>query len=202
MSFTAWLSELNRILLVFIPCLLIGAIIGRLPHFFIIGLLIYALWTARQLVTLKQWLNEGANVNDAPEYLGIADQHVSNIVDLQKNHHVKHAKLEDLIAHYNEMIAALPDAVVIMSINGKIKSANQAAKKLLQIDPSRDIATRITQLVRKPAFTDYFAAQKFDQPLELRGASDQEAELSIRIIPFGDNKLVLIAQDMSQSARI
>ena len=86
MSFNAWLSELNRILLVFVPCILIGLVTGHLPFFFILGLMIYGLWTARQLVTLKQWLDGGALVDDAPEYLGIADQHVSSIVDLQKNH--------------------------------------------------------------------------------------------------------------------
>ncbi|MEJ2115087.1 MAG: phosphate regulon sensor histidine kinase PhoR [Gammaproteobacteria bacterium] len=202
MSFNAWLSELNRILLVFVPCIMIGLVTGHLQFFFILGLIIYGLWTARQLVTLKQWLDGGALVDEAPEYLGIADQHVSSIVDLQKDHHANKCKLDDLISHYKEMISALPDAVVIMASSGEIKSANQAAHDLLQIDPSRDVNTRITQLVRRPAFTDYFAAQNFDQPLEIRGSSDLEPELSIRIIPFGERKLVLIAQDMSQSARI
>ena len=202
MSFNAWLSELNRILLVFVPCILIGLVTGHLQFFFILGLIIYGLWTARQLVTLKQWLDGGALVDEAPEYLGIADQHVSSIVDLQKDHRANKTKLEDLITHYKEMISALPDAVVIMAPSGEIKSANQAAHELLQIDSSRDINTRITQLVRRPAFTDYFSAQNFDQPLEIRGSSDHEPELSVRIIPFGESKLVLIAQDMSQSARI
>lgn len=202
MSFNAWLSELNRILLVFVPCILTGLVTGYLQFFFILGLIIYGLWTARQLVTLKQWLDGGALVDEAPEYLGIADQHVSSIVDLQKDHQANKTKLEDLITHYKEMISALPDAVVIMATSGEIKSANQAAHDLLQIDPSRDINTRITQLVRSPAFTDYFSAQNFDQPLEIRGSSDHEPELSVRIIPFGESKLVLIAQDMSQSARI
>lgn len=202
MSFNAWLSELNRILLVFIPCIFLGLITGSLQLFFIFGLIIYGVWTARQLVTLKKWLDEGAVVDGAPEYQGIIDQHVSSIVDLQKTHHVSKTDLEDLIAHYKEMISALPDAVVIMASSGEIKSANQAAHNLLHIDPSRDINTRITQLVRRPAFTDYFSAQKFEQPLEIRGPSDLEPELSVRIIPFGESKLVLIAQDMSQSARI
>lgn len=202
MSLNAWLSELNRILLVFVPCILIGLVTGHLPFFFILGLIIYGLWTARQLVTLKQWLDGDALVDDAPEYLGIADQHVSSIVDLQKEHQANKTKLENLITHYKEMISALPDAVVIMASSGEIKSANQAAHDLLQIDPSRDINTRITQLLRSPAFTDYFSAQNFDQPLEIRGSSDHEPELSVRIIPFGEGKLVLIAQDMSQSARI
>lgn len=202
MSFNVWLSELNRILLVFVPCILIGLVTGHLQFFFIPGLIIYGVWTARQLVTLKQWLDGGALVDEAPEYLGIADQHVSSIVDLQKDHQERKTKLEDLIAHFKEMISALPDAVVIMASSGEIKSANQAAHDLLHIDPARDINTRITQLVRRPAFTDYFSAQKFDQPLEIRGHSDLEPELSIRIIPFGERKLVLIAQDMSQSARI
>lgn len=202
MSFNAWLSELNRILVVFIPCILIGLVSGYLQFFFILGLIIYGLWTARQIVTLKQWLDGGALVDDAPEYLGITDQHVSSIVDLQKGHQAREISLEDLISHYNEMISALPDAVVIMASSGEIKSANQAALDLLQIDPERDLNTRITQLVRRPAFIDYFSAQKFEQPLEIRGSSEQEPELSLRIIPFGENKLVLIAQDMSQSARI
>jgi len=202
MSFNAWLSELNRILLVFIPCILIGLVTGHLQFFFILGLVVYGLWTARQLVTLKQWLDKDALVDEAPEYLGIADQHVSSIVDLQRDHQANKTKLEDSITHYKEMISALPDAVVIMASSGEIKSANQAAHDLLQIDPARDINTRITQLVRRPAFTDYFSAQNFEQPLEIRGSSDLEPELSIRIIPFGESKLVLIAQDMSQSARI
>ena len=95
MSFNAWLSELNRILLVFIPCILIGLITGHLQFFFILGLIIYGLWTAKQLVSLKQWLDNGAVVEDAPEYMGIADQHVSSIVDLQKNHQANKTKLED-----------------------------------------------------------------------------------------------------------
>ena len=202
MSSNAWLSELNRILLVFVPCILIGLVTGHLQFFFILGLIIYGLWTARQLVTLKQWLDGGALVDEAPEYSGIADQHVSSIVDLQKEHQENKTKLEDLIAHYKEMISALPDAVVIMASSGEIKSANQAAHDLLQIDPTRDINTRITQLVRRPAFTDYFSAQNFDRPLEIRGSSAHEPELSVRIIPFGESKLVLIAQDLSQSARI
>ncbi len=202
MSFSTWLSEFNRILLVFVPCILVGLITGHLTLFFILGLIIYGLWTARQLVTLKQWLDCGACVDEAPEYLGIADQHVSSIVDLQKNHQVGKTKLENLITHYKEMISALPDAVVIMTSSGEIKSANQAAHDLLKIDPVRDINTRITQLVRRPAFIDYFSAHKFDQPLEIRGSSDHEPELSVRIIPFGESKLVLIAEDMSQSARI
>ncbi len=202
MSISAWLSELNRILLVFVPCVLIGFFTGHLPLFFILGLVVYGLWTARQLVTLKQWLDGGAKVDDAPEYLGIADQHVSNIVDLQKSHQVKKAELQDLINQYKQMISALPDAVVVMGANGEILSANQAAHDLLQIDPEGDKNTRITQLVRNPSFTDYFNARKFDQPLEVRGSSVHEPELSVRIIPFGESKLVLIGQDMSQSARI
>ncbi len=202
MSLTAWLSEFNRILIVFIPCTLIGIVTGHLPLFFIFGLMVYGLWTARQLVTLKKWLDDGAVINEAPEYLGIADQHVSAIVDLQKNNQTTQAKFLDLIDQFSQMITALPDAIVIMSASGEILSSNQAAHDLLQIDFMKDINTRITQLIRNPSFTDYFLAKKFDQPLEIRGAAANEPELSLRLIPFGKNRLVLIAQDMTQTARI
>ena len=202
MSFTAWLSELNRILLVFVPCVLLGFLTGYLLFFFIIGLIIYGLWTARQLVTLKQWLDGGAVVDYAPEYMGIADQHVSSIVDLQKNNHSKQNALENIVSQFNEMISALPDAVVVMATSGEIISANRAANELLKIDLDTDINTRITQLIRDPEFNDFFFAENYDQTLEVHGAAAHEPELSIRIFPFGNDRLVLIAQDMSQSARI
>ncbi len=202
MSPTAWLSELNRVLIVFVPCVLLGLISGYLPFFFIFGLIIYGLWTARQLVTLKKWLDGGAVVDDAPEYLGIADQHVSSIVDLQKNNQAKQNELENLVSQFNEMITALPDAVIVMAASGEILSSNHAASELLQINPVTDVSHRITQLIRDPAFTDFFFAGKFDQPLEIRGLAANEPELSIRIFSFGEDRLVLIAQDMSQSARI
>ena len=202
MSLNAWISEFNRILLVFTPCIVLGFFTSHIPLFFIFALIIYGLWSARQLVTLKQWLDRGAIVDEAPEYLGIADQHVSSIVDLQKIHIINENELRDLIHQYNQMISALPDAIVVMADSGEILSANQAALNLLHIDHARDIGTRVTQLIRQPSFIDYFAAQKFDQSLEIRGSSELEPELSVRIIPFGEGKLVLIAQDMSQSARI
>ena len=85
MSINAWFSEINRIFLVFVPCILIGFFTGYLSEFFILGLIIYGLWTARQLHTLKNWLDEDARVDQAPEYMGITDQHVTSVVNLQKS---------------------------------------------------------------------------------------------------------------------
>lgn len=202
MSFSAWLSEFYRVLIVFVPCTVLGMVSGYLPALFSIGLIVYGLWTTGQLVTLKKWLDSGARVDDAPEYLGIADQHVSGIVDLQKKNRARQDALEEFVNQFNQMIAALPDAVIVMKASGEIQASNQAAHDLLQIDLNSDVHTRITQLFRDPSFTDYFFAGKFDEPLEVQGTTSGERELSIRIIPFGEDRLVLIAQDMSQTARI
>ncbi len=202
MSPHVWLSELNRILLVFIPCAVSGVVTGHLPLFLILGFIVYVLWSVRQFATLKKWLDNGAVISQAPEYLGLADQHVSSIIDLQKSHQVRQSSLQEFVAQFNEMIAALPDAVVVMAASGEILSANQAAHKLLRIDAAIDSHTRITQLVRDPLFTDYFFARDFDQPLEIRSTTANEPELNLRIISFGEDRLVLIAQDMSQMARV
>ena len=202
MSLSAWLSEFYRILLVFIPCVLIGLVTNNLPLFFIIGLIIYGLWTARQLITMNRWLDGGAVVDDAPEYLGIADQHISNIVHLQKNNQTKQKALEKVVNYFNEMISAFPDAVVIMKATGEILTSNQAASDLFKINLNSDVNTRITQLIRDPAFNEYFLSNKFDEPLEIVGTNTNRPELSLRLVPFGDDNIVLIAQDMSQSARI
>lgn len=202
MSLHAWLSELKRIFIVFTPCVLLGYFSGYLPHFYILGLLIYGLWTATQLVLLKNWLDQGADVQKAPEYMGIADEHVYSIVELQKSNIQKQKELESLISQFNQMVAAIPDAVVIMNVSGEIQSANKAALDLLQINSNIDSNIRVTQLIRDPQFNDYFTAGNFDEPLEMRSTAGEQHELNIRIIPFGEDSLVLVAQDMTHTARI
>ncbi len=202
MSLSAWLSELNRILIVFIPCILLGLLTGRLTIIFTIGLLIYGLWTATQLVTLKNWLDRGADLNNAPEYMGLADEHVSSIVALQRSNINKQNTLETLLEQFDQMVAAVPDAVIILSASGDILSSNDAAHKLLDINENEDQNIRITQLIRDPQFIDYFNSRNFAQPLELRSVAAEQHELSIRVVPFGKDNLVLVAQDMSHTARI
>ena len=202
MSFHAWLSESYRIFLVFVPCVLIGLFTDNLFIFLILGLIVYGLWTARQLVTMYKWFDGGAVIDDAPEYIGIADQHISNIVNLQKSNLAKQEALEEVIKYFNEMIAAFPDAVIIMKASGEIITSNQAAKNLLQIDIKTDANTRITQLIRDPEFNDYFFSKKFDDPLEILGPTSNNFELSLRLVPFGTDHIVLVAQDMSKFARI
>ena len=202
MSFSAWLSELNRVLIVFIPCTIVGMVSGYLAMFFIIGLIAYGLWTAGQMITLKRWFDSGAHIGDAPEFKGIADQLVSGIADLQRQNSTRQNSLEELVNQFNEMTAALPDAVIVLKPSGEIQSSNQAADDLLHINPDGDAYSRITQLFRDPSFTEYFLAGKFDEPLEVQATATGEKELSIRIISFSEDRLVLIAQDMSQAARI
>ena len=202
MPFSAWLSELNRVLIVFAPCAIAGMVIGHLSVFVVIGFIVYGLWTAIQLITLKKWFDNGAHANDAPEYMGIADQLVSAVADLQRKHTTRQNSLEDLVSQYSEMTAALPDAVIVLKPSGEIQSANRAAHDLLRINLNSDVQTRITQLLRDPSFTEYFVSSKFDEPLEVQATTTGEKELSIRVIPFGEDRLVLIAQDMSQAARV
>ena len=202
MSLGAWLSELNRVLVVFVPCVVLGLAIGYLQEFIMLGLVVYGVWTVAQMVTLRQWLEGGARTDDAPEYLGLADQHVSCIVDIQKEYMDRQDRLEEFVGQFNEMIAALPDAVVVLKVSGEIQSFNRAAHDLLQINPTSDVHSRITQLFRDPSFNDYFHAGQYDEPLEVRGSEVGGKELSIRIIPFGQDRLLLIAQDMSQAARV
>ena len=202
MSLGAWLSELNRVLVVFVPCVVLGLAIGHLQEFIMLGLVVYGVWTVAQMVTLRQWLEGGARTDDAPEYLGLADQHVSCIVDIQKEYMDRQDRLEEFVGQFNEMIAALPDAVVVLKVSGEIQSFNRAAHDLLQINPTSDVHSRITQLFRDPSFNDYFHAGQYDEPLEVHGSEVGGKELSIRIIPFGQDRLLLIAQDMSQAARV
>ena len=146
MSFGAWLSELNRVLIVFVPCMIAGLASGYTLMFFIVGLIVYGLWTAGQMITLKKWFDSGAPVGNAPEFTGIVDQLVSGVTDLQRQNSARQSSLEKLVSQFNELTAALPDAVIVLKPSGEIQSSNQAADRLLRIHPDSDTHSRITQL--------------------------------------------------------
>jgi two-component system phosphate regulon sensor histidine kinase PhoR len=92
--------------------------------------------------------------------------------------------------------------VAILDDSYHIQWCNPLAEQHFGLDSKRDIGQQITYLARQPEFVQYLAIHEFSEPLVLSGARQDGLTLSIKLIPYGGNKLLLISRDITHLERI
>lgn len=189
-------------LLVF--CLLVWALAGALAALFLFGvvLLLWVMLQLRQLAILVHWL-ENAEQRSLPDSgLGMWEEvfaHMKKMTRLQRKEREKHTAA---LRHMEQATSALPEGVAILDHSDRVEWCNPLAGRHFGLDEVRDIGQQITYLVRQPEFVQYLAARDYREPLVLHGARNEGLILSIKLIPYGDDKRLLISRDITSFERI
>jgi len=92
--------------------------------------------------------------------------------------------------------------VAILDEADHIEWCNPLVEQHFGLDGARDIGQQITYLARQPEFVQYLSMRDFSEPLVLRGARQDGLTLSIKLIPYSDNKRLLISRDITSFERI
>jgi two-component system phosphate regulon sensor histidine kinase PhoR len=169
--------------------------------FMVVVLLIVMAHRARQLFKLEQWLND-ARIETIPEAGGIWEEAFSQLYKMVKRHNQTKQELADELRHIEQATAALPEGVAILSDVNRIEWCNPLAEQHFGLNAERDIMQDITYLVRQPEFIEYLHESNFSEPLVMRPARHDDTVLSIKFIPYGGNKRLLISRDITQFERI
>ena len=174
--------------------------------FMVVVLLIVMTHRAKQLFKLVQWLND-ARIETIPEAGGVWDEAFSQLYRMVKRHNVTKQKLADELQHMEQATAALPEGVAILNEVNRIEWFNPIAQSHFDLDAEHDIMQDITYLVRQPEFVEYLHAPHHGEsnpgkPLMMRPARHDEMVLSIRLIPYGGDKRLLISRDITQFERV
>jgi len=169
--------------------------------FMLILLLIVMLYRARQLFKLGVWLQD-ARPETIPEAGGIWDDVFSRLYKMVKQHVQTKRKLAEELQHIEQATAALPEGVAILNEVHRIEWCNPLAQLHFGLDAKHDIMQDITYLVRQPEFIEYLQGAIFAEPLIMRPARHDEMVLSIKLIPYGGDKRLLISRDITQLERI
>lgn len=174
---------------------------------------VYALWFmllvililmarhARQLQKLGEWLND-ARPESIPEAGGIWDDVFSQLYRMVKKHIQTKQKLADELQHMEQATAALPEGVAILNDVNRIEWFNPIAQRHFDLDAEHDVMQDITYLVRQPEFIAYLHESDFSKPLMMRPARHDDMVLSIKLIPYGGDKRLLISRDITQFERV
>ncbi len=106
-----------------------------------------------------------------------------------------------LIREYRHAADALPDAVVALDQQHHILGFNPAARALLGLR-QRDLGLNIELLLRQPDFVAYLRTADWSHDVDLPGHLDASRVLSLQIVPYAQERLLLIARDVTRLQRL
>ena len=165
--------------------------------FMLTVLLALMAYRALQLFKLGKWLGD-ARIETIPEAGGIWDEVFSQLYKMVKQHNQTKQQLAAELHHIQLATSALPEGVVILNEMNRIEWFNPLAQQHFHLDAEHDIMQDITYLVRQPEFIDYLHASNFNEPLIMVPARHDDMVVSIKLIPYGGNKRLLISRDITQ----
>jgi two-component system phosphate regulon sensor histidine kinase PhoR len=198
-----WRRALFFPLILLVISLLLWAWAGPLSAalFFGVILMVRLVFHLRQLAQLDYWLADPAT-RAVPDGTGLWEEIFSRLNKMVRQQREGERQSAAALRHMEQATSALPEGVVILDEADHIEWCNPLAERHFGLDALRDVGQQITYLARQPEFVQYLSMHNFNEPLVLRGTQHDGVTLSIKLIPYGDDKKLLISSDITRFERI
>jgi two-component system phosphate regulon sensor histidine kinase PhoR len=154
-----------------------------------------------QLYKLNQWIWHSKRLSP-PKIYGAWEYIYEGIYYLQRRNRSKRKELGELVKRFRQGAEALPDAVVIINADATIVWCNRLARLELGIKWPSDLGLRIDNLLRHPLFVEYFNEGDFSHPIEVPSPINQNKTNEYRVMPYGDDNLLLISRDVTRVSQL
>jgi len=196
----AWLGELGVFGAGLLAALLLGAWFGHLAWFMLLALAVFlARWTY-QLYRLNVWLR--SRRRSPPTASGIWGYIFDDYYRLRQRQHRSKQRLTAVLREFREATAAMPDGTLVLDQEYRILWCNQAACRLVRLEPRRDLGQPVTNLIRSPRFLGFIQAGDFDAVIEIRSPVDETRRLLLRMVPYGRQQYLLLIRDVTRLHRL
>jgi two-component system phosphate regulon sensor histidine kinase PhoR len=149
-----------------------------------------------QLWRMRRWLEDPDQA--PPEGSGIWGLIYDTIYGLQRENREARGRLQSTVDYLRSSFASMRDGVVILTQSGAIEWCNDAAGTLLGLQYPRDRGQPVLNLLRWPAFHDYFLAGEFQTRCRLPRAADSKQILQIEITTFAGGDFLIFARDVTR----
>jgi len=189
---------IRRLVLLLASCLLLGLITGEYAWSLVLGLVGYLGWTLRQLLRLTAWLRRADPDQAPPDSHGIWGEIFDNLYQLQRRDQRLRDQLQSVIDRVQGSTAALKEAVLMLDRDGNLEWWNPAAERLLGLKKPQDTGHPVTNLVRHPAFKEYFERDQHEEPLELASPINERLWLQFNITRYGNAEHLLVVRDITR----
>ena len=167
------------------------------------GFLLCLLWQQRMLRSISKFLHNGSE-QSPPNVPGVVNEITREIDSLRERHTRREEELSSLLARFEEVTEALPDAVVVMDTYGHVEWANEKAFEYLGVRLPRDRGQRFSHIIRQPQLLDYLAdagRESSASSLVIPAPVNADISLDIRVIRYAESSLLLVAGNVTEIQR-
>lgn len=158
------------------------------------------LWQTRRLVRLQGWLEDPAGKAPVDD---VRWQEINLMLSRQKRQYANAlARVEAEVSRFEAAGQAIPEGVIALDPDLRIRWLNRLAARHLGLDPEVDRGNLLTHLVRDPAFAAYLASGNFAEPLLLHPMHQSGLALQIYVVEFGDAQRLIVSHDVSDREQV
>ena len=181
-------------------CLGGGLRVDQVYLFLLLALLAYIFRNLYNLKRLANWLGN-PKFADIPIHFGLWGDIYSKVARVSLRQAQREKRLAKLVNEYTASTSALPDGAVALDASGRIRWFNDAASRLLGLQPAKDIGQPLLNLFRNPEMVSFVNNPDYARVLQISAPGDSERKLEMRLAPYGDGQTLLLAQDITERLR-
>lgn len=119
----------------------------------------------------------------------------------QRRESDQHIELERMLQRFMQATSALPDGIIILDVADRVEWCNARASDHFGLVVERDRGFNISNLVRRPAFTEYLVRGDTSTPL-LLADEVKGTVLSVQLLPFQETRRIVLSRDVSHLRRV
>lgn len=195
--------EIRRLLLMVLTGLILGYITGHwLISQWVVSLLFIG-WLLFKLYGLQNWLEKGQPAEYMPDSDGVWEQITAVMHRNKQTCDAHQQQQQDLLLRFNNIMAALPDAKVLLSADYRVQWSNQAALELLGLDNKRDVGQRVDNLIRAKKFSKLLKKKnKFGKSIRIKSPHNPSIALNVRFLFVQHGLYLLSVRNISQQVHL
>jgi two-component system, OmpR family, phosphate regulon sensor histidine kinase PhoR len=198
----AWQVSIGRFLVLIALATALGFLFGHVRDALLIALLLYAAHSFYSLWRVQAWL-QSRRRTPPPEDLGVWSDVSDFVFRRLHSERSRKRRLVTLLRAFREAAAALPDGVVVLNPARGIVWFNESAERLLRLSARRDRGRFIDDFLPQPTVRAWLAQAPPGEALtDIPAAHDDSVRLSLRLIPYERDQMLLIVRDISNLMRL
>lgn len=189
-----------RLIKLYLPVILLGWLIHQVEICLLVAMFGHLIWHYYEQRKLLNWLFVEHSLTP-PQARGSWQPAFYGIHKLIKRRLHRERELAQLMRSFRLGAESLPDAIIVFTKSDEISWCNRLASELLGLRWPADSGQHVSNLIRVPIFVDYLVKRDFDHPLEIVSPSRPDVMLECRVMPYGQQYLMIV-RDITQQRNL
>ncbi len=189
-----------------LACAVAGWLVSSLSQSLLAGLLCslalglgaMLIFDAMKATRMLAWLRADAD-GERPERVGVWGDIAYQIERALQRRERSTAAERERLTQFLAAVEASPIGVMMLDADHQITWCSRVAADHLGLDPKRDLAQPVTNLVRAPAFVEHLSGAPTATPVSFAGPGG--ARLSALVQAYGEGLKLILTQDITERER-